>query len=65
MQNICTLVSLVVLINSQFLYAFSGHQRQTSSCDVASWFYGLGMAFLAVAVPSLPCLFGITALFAR
>lgn len=42
-----------------------GHQRQTSSCDVASWFYGLGMAFLAVAVPSLPCLFGITALFAR
>ncbi|XP_058094528.1 inositol phosphorylceramide glucuronosyltransferase 1-like [Magnolia sinica] len=42
-----------------------GHQRQVSTCDTATWFYGLGMAFLAVAAPSLPCLFGITALFAR
>ncbi|KAA8539020.1 hypothetical protein F0562_025712 [Nyssa sinensis] len=42
-----------------------GHQRQVSSCDVATWYYGLGMAFLAVAAPSLPCFFGITALFPR
>uniref|UniRef100_A0A5B7AY19 Hexosyltransferase n=1 Tax=Davidia involucrata TaxID=16924 RepID=A0A5B7AY19_DAVIN len=42
-----------------------GHQRQLSSCDVATWYYGLGMAFLAVAAPSLPCVFGITALFLR
>lgn len=41
-----------------------GHQRQTS-CDVAMWYYGLGMAILAVAAPSLPCIFGITALFLR
>lgn len=41
-----------------------GHQRQTS-CDVAMWYYGLGMAILAVAAPSLPCVFGITALFLR
>ncbi|XP_020210606.1 inositol phosphorylceramide glucuronosyltransferase 1 isoform X2 [Cajanus cajan] len=41
------------------------HQRQISSCDTAPWFYGLGMAFLAIAAPSLPCLFGITALFLR
>ncbi|XP_052179785.1 inositol phosphorylceramide glucuronosyltransferase 1 isoform X2 [Diospyros lotus] len=40
-----------------------GHQRQLSSCDVATCYYGLGMAFLAVAAPSLPCLLGITALF--
>ncbi|XP_050222061.1 inositol phosphorylceramide glucuronosyltransferase 1 [Mercurialis annua] len=42
-----------------------GHQRQGSSCDDATWYYGLGMAFLAIATPSLPCIFGITALFAR
>ncbi|KAK7376282.1 hypothetical protein VNO78_34746 [Psophocarpus tetragonolobus] len=42
-----------------------GHQRQVSSCDAATWFYGLGMAFLAIAAPSLPFLFGITALFLR
>ncbi|AES61240.1 putative glucuronosyltransferase [Medicago truncatula] len=42
-----------------------GHQRQISSCDTATWFYGLGMAFLAIVAPSLPCLFGITALFLR
>ncbi|KDP23737.1 hypothetical protein JCGZ_23570 [Jatropha curcas] len=42
-----------------------GHQWQGSSCDVATWYYGLGMAFLAIAVPALPCIFGITALFAR
>ncbi|KAK7277805.1 hypothetical protein RJT34_22822 [Clitoria ternatea] len=41
------------------------HQHQMSSCDVATWFYGLGMAFLATATPSLPCVFGITALFLR
>ncbi|KAJ1409367.1 Nucleotide-diphospho-sugar transferase [Sesbania bispinosa] len=42
-----------------------GHQRQIPSCDAATWFYGLGMAFLAIVAPSLPCLFGITALFLR
>ncbi|KAJ0079652.1 hypothetical protein Patl1_23111 [Pistacia atlantica] len=42
-----------------------GHQRQTSACDFVTWYYGIGMAFLAVAVPSLPFLFGITALFLR
>ncbi|KAL2950124.1 hypothetical protein AAZX31_20G212900 [Glycine max] len=41
------------------------HQRQMSSCNAATWFYGLGMAFLAIATPSLPFLFGITALFLR
>ncbi|XP_019439927.1 PREDICTED: inositol phosphorylceramide glucuronosyltransferase 1 [Lupinus angustifolius] len=41
------------------------HQRPMSSCDAATWFYGLGMAFLAVAAPSLPYLFGATALFLR
>ncbi|KAG5056200.1 hypothetical protein JHK85_008710 [Glycine max] len=41
------------------------HQRQISSCDSATWYYGLGMALLAIAAPSLPCLFGITALFLR
>ncbi|KAL9276838.1 hypothetical protein ACSQ67_025613 [Phaseolus vulgaris] len=42
-----------------------GHQRQMSSCDAATWFYGLGMAFLAIAAPCLPFIFGITALFLR
>ncbi|KAJ6360042.1 hypothetical protein OIU85_004813 [Salix viminalis] len=42
----------------------AGH-RQGSSCDVAAWYYGLGMALLAVAAPSLPCIFGVTALFLR
>nr|GEV93967.1 phosphoenolpyruvate carboxylase kinase 2-like [Tanacetum cinerariifolium] len=41
-----------------------GHQRQ-ESCDAATWYYGLGMAFLAIATPSVPCLLGITALFSR
>ncbi|MFQ6650738.1 hypothetical protein Gotur_022283 [Gossypium turneri] len=39
--------------------------RQASSCDIVTWYYGLGMAFLATAAPSLPCIFGITALFMR
>ncbi|XP_009401946.2 inositol phosphorylceramide glucuronosyltransferase 1-like [Musa acuminata AAA Group] len=42
-----------------------GSQRSSSSCDIVPWFYWLGMAFLAVIVPSMPCLLGITALFAR
>ncbi|KAL9320398.1 hypothetical protein ACSQ67_012237 [Phaseolus vulgaris] len=41
------------------------HQRPVSSCDITTWYYGLGMALLAIAAPSLPCLFGITALFVR
>ncbi|MBA0729326.1 hypothetical protein Golax_020514 [Gossypium laxum] len=39
--------------------------RQASSCDIVTWYYGLGMAFLAIAAPSLPFIFGITALFMR
>ncbi|PPS00318.1 hypothetical protein GOBAR_AA20349 [Gossypium barbadense] len=39
--------------------------RQASSCDIVSWYYGLGMAFLAIVAPSLPCIFGITTLFLR
>ncbi|KAF9605645.1 hypothetical protein IFM89_017988 [Coptis chinensis] len=42
-----------------------GHQRQVSACDFALWYYGLGMAFLAVAATLLPCIFGITALLLR
>ncbi|KAK1260842.1 putative glucuronosyltransferase PGSIP6 [Acorus gramineus] len=42
-----------------------GHQRQASNCDMALWFYGMGMALLAIAVPSLPILLGVTALFAK
>ncbi|KAK6136085.1 hypothetical protein DH2020_030190 [Rehmannia glutinosa] len=42
-----------------------GHLRQISSCDVAACYYGLGMASLALSVPLLPCLLGITALFLR
>ncbi|KAH6802397.1 plant glycogenin-like starch initiation protein 6 [Perilla frutescens var. frutescens] len=42
-----------------------GHVRRLSSCDVSTCFYGLGMASLALAIPLLPCLFGITALFLR
>ncbi|THF97626.1 hypothetical protein TEA_015691 [Camellia sinensis var. sinensis] len=42
-----------------------GHQRQVSSCDIATCYYGLGMAFMAIAAPSLPCFLGITALFLR
>ncbi|KAK2970402.1 hypothetical protein RJ640_016256 [Escallonia rubra] len=41
-----------------------GHQKHVS-CDVATLYYGSGMAFLAVATPAIPCLFGITALFLR
>ncbi|XWS64778.1 hypothetical protein CRYUN_Cryun05aG0032900 [Craigia yunnanensis] len=43
----------------------NGHQRHASSCDIVTWNYGLGMAFLAIAAPSLPFIFGITALFSR
>ncbi|CAA6662470.1 unnamed protein product [Spirodela intermedia] len=42
-----------------------GHQRHSSHCDVGVCFYGLGMALLAIIAPSLPCIFGITALFPR
>ncbi|CAH1420047.1 unnamed protein product [Lactuca virosa] len=40
-----------------------GHQRV--SCDVAPWYYGSMMAFLAVAAPLAPGIFGITTLFLR
>ncbi|KAH9323004.1 hypothetical protein KI387_017643 [Taxus chinensis] len=42
-----------------------GHQRHTSTCDVATLYYGLGMAMLAILAPSLPFFFGVTALFLR
>jgi hypothetical protein len=47
------------------LVCIAGHQRQGLSCNVAALYYGLGMAFFAVAAPSLPCLLGVTALFLR
>lgn len=49
---------------SKLFFGFVGHQRQVS-CDVATWYYGLGMAFLAIATPAVPVFLGITALFAR
>ncbi|KAL3523724.1 hypothetical protein ACH5RR_016558 [Cinchona calisaya] len=42
-----------------------GNLRQLSSFDVSACYYALGMALLAVAVPSLPFILGITALFLR
>ncbi|KAL6989080.1 Inositol phosphorylceramide glucuronosyltransferase 1 [Sarracenia purpurea var. burkii] len=52
--------------SESFAYdAGKGHQRQVSSCDIATFYYALGMASLAVAAPSLPCFLGITALFLR
>lgn len=51
------------MFSSSVVYV--GHQRQMPCSDCVAWYYGLGMAFLAIAAPSLPCLLGITALFAR
>ncbi|CAH2055123.1 unnamed protein product [Thlaspi arvense] len=42
-----------------------GHQRADASCDFTTWYYGLGMAFLAFAAISLPYILGVTALFLR
>ncbi|XP_010558734.1 PREDICTED: inositol phosphorylceramide glucuronosyltransferase 1 [Tarenaya hassleriana] len=42
-----------------------GHQRAGQSCDVTTWYYGLGMVFLAIAAVSLPYILGISALFLR
>ncbi|KAL2508721.1 receptor-like serine/threonine-protein kinase [Forsythia ovata] len=42
-----------------------GHFRHMSCCDVATWYYGLGAAFLALATPLLPSVLGVTALFLR
>lgn len=42
-----------------------GHQRHASNCDIAAWFYGTGIAVLAVATPALPYVLGVTALFVR
>ncbi|EPS68223.1 hypothetical protein M569_06549, partial [Genlisea aurea] len=39
--------------------------RQTSSCDASTCYYGFGLAILAFSIPILPCVLGITALFAR
>lgn len=43
----------------------SGNLPQPSSFDKSAAFYWIGMALLAIVVPSLPCLFGISALFLR
>lgn len=42
-----------------------GHQRHNSSCDAAAFYFGVGMAVLAILIPSLPFIFGVTALFLR
>ncbi|CAK9325957.1 unnamed protein product [Citrullus colocynthis] len=51
--------------SESFDYSAKDHQWQVSNCDVTAWFYGLGMAFLAVVAPTLPCILGVTALFLR
>ncbi|XP_056683262.1 inositol phosphorylceramide glucuronosyltransferase 1-like isoform X2 [Spinacia oleracea] len=48
-----------------FFLLFGGNQRHATSYNTAVLYYGLGMAFLAIAVPSLPFLCGIIALFVR
>ncbi|XP_072988806.1 inositol phosphorylceramide glucuronosyltransferase 1 [Typha latifolia] len=45
--------------------ARKGHQHSTPSCEIVTWFYWLGMSFLAVTPLLLPSLLGVTALFAR
>ncbi|XP_078440430.1 plant glycogenin-like starch initiation protein 6 [Wolffia australiana] len=42
-----------------------GHQRQPFRFDQGTLFYGLGTAFLAIVAPSLPSIFGISALIPR
>ncbi|KAF8053272.1 hypothetical protein N665_1437s0008 [Sinapis alba] len=42
-----------------------GHQRADASFDFTTWYYGLGMVFLAFAAISLPYMLGVTALFLR
>ncbi|CAH8305909.1 unnamed protein product [Eruca vesicaria subsp. sativa] len=42
-----------------------GHQRADTSCDFTTWYYGLGMVFLAFVAISLPYMLGVTALFLR
>ncbi|KAG2243590.1 hypothetical protein Bca52824_094567 [Brassica carinata] len=42
-----------------------GHQRADASYDFTTWYYGLGMMFLAFAAISLPYMLGVTALFLR
>ncbi|CAL9219540.1 unnamed protein product [Arabidopsis halleri] len=39
------------------------HHRGDASCDFTTCYYGLGMAFLAVAAISLPYILGVTAYF--
>lgn len=57
------IVSIVIPYRLILLYGYAGHQRV--SCDVAPWYYALGMVFLAIAAPLAPGIFGITALFLR
>ncbi|XP_010922963.1 inositol phosphorylceramide glucuronosyltransferase 1 [Elaeis guineensis] len=57
--------TIVAYMDSSNHDSGKGHQRHASNCDIATWFYGTGMALLAVATPALPCALGITSLFAR
>ncbi|KAB2058838.1 hypothetical protein ES319_A11G262000v1 [Gossypium barbadense] len=57
-------LGISITIVPQQVMPWTDH-RQASSCDIVSWYYGLGMAFLAIVAPSLPCIFGITTLFLR
>lgn len=50
---------------THFFEKFTGHQRADASCDFTTWYYGLGMVFLALAAISLPYMLGVTALFLR
>ncbi|XP_074311401.1 inositol phosphorylceramide glucuronosyltransferase 1 [Silene latifolia] len=46
-------------------YTGKGHQRLASSHDAAMLHYGFELVLLAIAVPALPFLLGISALFVR
>ncbi|CAN6467966.1 unnamed protein product [Victoria cruziana] len=52
-------------VRSDYSDRLKGNLPQPSSFDKSAAFYWIGMALLAIVVPSLPCLFGISALFLR
>lgn len=64
-KSICVSCFHFPIVGFTYVWYFLGHLRQSSSCDVAACYYGLGMATLALAIPLLPCLLGISALFVR
>ncbi|CAN1335186.1 Inositol phosphorylceramide glucuronosyltransferase 1 [Linum perenne] len=51
--------------SESFYDSGKGHQRLASSRELDAGFYWLGMALLAIGVPALPHIVGVTALFAR